>query len=238
MAKKRQSKKPRGSASATKKFELTQTMRDYLQSAFRITNQSKPITVTALSKAQAVAPASATAMVKKLTGLRLMTHLHYGAITLTEEGRRQALLAVRRHRLLECFLQKILRLDLDEVHDESHRLEPVISDLLEARIDETLGHPTHCPHGDPIPDANGVLRREKGFPITELKEGQRAQVLTVPGSNKNLLRYLLDLGIEPERRLTLVKREPFGGPLHLKIGRKSVFIGPEAAQTVYVNVAK
>ncbi|MBI3735150.1 metal-dependent transcriptional regulator [Candidatus Sumerlaeota bacterium] len=222
-----------------KPFELTHAMREYLQTAYRLEIKGNELTVTALADAQHVVPASATAMVKKLTSLGLMTHSHYGAVELTEEGRLHALLAVRRHRLLECFLVRVMRYGLDEVHDESENLEPVISDRFERKIDEVLGYPARCPHGDPIPDLNGTIRDGNlGFPLSELEEGRNATILRVPGSKPQLLRYLLDLGIEPEKPVQLVKREPFGGPLHLKLGRKTILLGPEAAQSVYVTKAE
>lgn len=234
MAQTKKTKSQEGGA----KFELTHTMREYLQSAYRLSVGDSPLSVTSLSKIQSVAPASATAMVKKLTRHGLMTHTHYGTIALTEEGKRQALLAIRRHRLLECFLVRVLRYRLDEVHDESHHLEPAVSDLFEKKMDEVLGHPKRCPHGDPIPDLNGLINADPGFPLMELEEGKSAMILRVPGSKHDLLRYLIDLGIEPERPVCLLKREPFGGPLHLKLGRRTVMIGPEAAERVYVTYAE
>ncbi len=217
-------------------LNLTHAMREYLQTAYRLGAAFTPVTVTSLAEAQDVAPASATAMVKKLTGAGLLTHLHYGTISLTEAGTQQALLAIRRHRLLECFLVQMLHYKLEEVHEESHRLEPVISDLFEEKIDSALGHPRRCPHGDPIPDRHGIIRDpDLGFPLTDLEEGARALVLRVPGSHASLLRYLLDLGIQPEQPIELLKREPFGGPLHIKLGRKTVLLGPEAANSVYVT---
>lgn len=210
-------------------------MREYLKAAHRLGPSGQPITVTALADAQGVAPASATAMVKKLARMGFMNHAHYGSIELTDDGRKQALLAIRRHRLLECFLVRMLHLSIHEVHDESHRLEPAISDLIERKMDEALGRPTRCPHGDPIPDANGnIVDPEMGRPLSELREGDLARVLRVPGSKTDLLRYLTELGIEPEKEIQLVKREPFGGPLHLRLGRRTVMLGPEAAESVFV----
>lgn len=211
-------------------------MRDYLQSAYRLSLSQTAVTVTSLAEVQGVTPAAATAMVKKLAALGLFDHAHYGDVRLTAEGVRQALLAIRRHRLLECFLVRMLGLNLDEVHEESDRLEPAISDRLERKIDEALGHPTRCPHGDPIPDPDGEIRDgDLGFPLSDLNEGDTATVLRVPGSKPALLRYLVELGIEPEKEIRLVKREPFGGPLQLKLGRKTLHLGPEAAQSVHVH---
>lgn len=225
--------KPKASGAKPK---ITQAMREYLKAAHRLSDKADALTVTSLAEARHVAPASATAMVKKLTGLGFLDHDHYGGIALTPMGVRQALLAIRRHRLLECFLVRMLHFGMDEVHDESELLEPAISDRMEARIDEVLGHPKRCPHGDPIPDINGIMSDDdKAIPLSELEEAQGATVLRVPGSQPELLRYLVSLGVEPERSIVLLKREPFGGPLHLKLGRKTILLGPEAAQTVFVN---
>jgi DtxR family transcriptional regulator, Mn-dependent transcriptional regulator len=112
------------------------------------------VTITALAKAQGVSPASASAMVKKLAALELLESAPYRGCTLTPAGERVALEVIRHHRLLELYLAETLGLSMDAVHDEADRLEHVISEELEARIDRALGFPTHDPHGDPIPDAN------------------------------------------------------------------------------------
>jgi DtxR family Mn-dependent transcriptional regulator len=93
-------------------------------------------------------------MVKKLDGLGLVEHVPYRGVELTQAGRRVALEVLRHHRLLELYLAETLGLHVDDVHAEADRLEHVISEELEARIDRALGYPTHDPHGDPIPDAN------------------------------------------------------------------------------------
>jgi DtxR family transcriptional regulator, Mn-dependent transcriptional regulator len=92
-------------------------------------------------------------MVKKLAALGLALHQPYRGVTLTTAGEKVALEVIRHHRLLELYLAETLGLDVDDVHDEAERLEHVISEELEARIDRVLGYPTHDPHGDPIPDA-------------------------------------------------------------------------------------
>jgi DtxR family Mn-dependent transcriptional regulator len=101
-----------------------------------------------------VSPASASAMVKKLAALGLVSHAPYRGVSLTPAGEQVALEVIRHHRLLELYLAETLGIDVDEVHDEADRLEHALSEELEARIDEALGFPTHDPHGDPIPDAN------------------------------------------------------------------------------------
>ncbi len=133
---------------------LTDAIQDYLREIYKLGTESGRVSVTALAKRLAVSPASVSAMVKKLAALELAVHEPYRGVTLTPAGERVALEVIRHHRLLELYLAKTLGVHVDEVHDEAERLEHVLSEELEQRIDRALGYPTHDPHGDPIPDAN------------------------------------------------------------------------------------
>jgi DtxR family transcriptional regulator, Mn-dependent transcriptional regulator len=133
---------------------LTDAIQDYLREIYKLGADGGRVSVTALAKQQRVSPASASAMVKKLAALDLAVHQPYRGITLTPAGEQVAIEVIRHHRLLELYLAETLGVDVDEVHDEAERLEHVLSEELEARIDKALGFPTHDPHGDPIPDAN------------------------------------------------------------------------------------
>ena len=133
---------------------LTDAIQDYLREIYKLGTDDSRVSVTALAKQQGVSPASASAMVKKLAALRLAVHEPYRGITLTADGEKVALEVIRHHRLLELYLAETLGLHVDDVHAEADRLEHVISEELEARIDQALGYPTHDPHGDPIPDAD------------------------------------------------------------------------------------
>jgi DtxR family transcriptional regulator, Mn-dependent transcriptional regulator len=135
------------------KVPLTDAIQDYLKEIYKLQSESGRASVSALAKRQGVSPASASAMVKKLAALQLADHQPYGGVALTSSGERVALEIIRHHRLLELYLAETLGVHVDDVHDEADRLEHVISEELEARIDSALGFPTHDPHGDPIPDA-------------------------------------------------------------------------------------
>ena len=136
------------------KTTLSEAIQDYLRQIFVLGQGSGRVTTSALARSQGVAPASATAMVKKLAALGLVEHAPYRGVSLTEDGVRVAVEVTRHHRLLELYLAETLGIAVDDVHAEADRLEHVISEELEARIDQALGYPTHDPHGDPIPDAN------------------------------------------------------------------------------------
>jgi DtxR family transcriptional regulator, Mn-dependent transcriptional regulator len=132
---------------------LTDAIQDYLKEIYKLQEGGGRVSVTALAREQHVAPGSASEMVKKLAALELVDHEPYRGVRLTEAGERVALEVIRHHRLLELYLAETLGLDVDDVHAEADRLEHVISEELEARIDRALGFPTHDPHGDPIPNA-------------------------------------------------------------------------------------
>jgi DtxR family Mn-dependent transcriptional regulator len=133
---------------------LSDSIQDYLRQILVLSEDGARVSTTALARSQGVAPASASAMVKKLAVLGLVEHAPYRGVALTEAGERVAVEVTRHHRLLELYLAQTLGIDVDQVHDEADRLEHVISEELEARIDQALGYPTHDPHGDPIPDAD------------------------------------------------------------------------------------
>jgi DtxR family Mn-dependent transcriptional regulator len=133
---------------------ISEAIQDYLKSIYTLQATEGRVTIGSLAKRQSVSPASASAMVKKLAALELLEHETYRGARLTPAGERVAVEVIRHHRLLELYLAKTLGLHVDDVHDEADRLEHVISEELEARIDKALGFPTHDPHGDPIPDAD------------------------------------------------------------------------------------
>ena len=139
----------------------SESVQDYLKTIWKLERESRA-TISALAAELAVTPASATAMVKKLAAMGLVEHERYRGVRLTPAGERIALEVVRHHRLLELYLMKALGLGWDQVHAEAERLEHYLSEEVESRIDAALGHPTHDPHGDPIPTAELELLTEEG----------------------------------------------------------------------------
>src|SRR4051794_38194710 len=129
---------------------VSESAQDYLKAIWKL-DRAGDMSTTALAESLGVAPASATAMLKKLGTVGLVVHERYRGATLTPAGERMALEVVRHHRLLELYLMQALGLSWDQVHEEAEKLEHHLSDELEARIDQALGYPTRDPHGDPIP---------------------------------------------------------------------------------------
>jgi DtxR family Mn-dependent transcriptional regulator len=184
--------------------ELSEAIQDYLKEIYKLGAEGERATTTAIAGRLGVAPSSATAMLKKLAALGLVEHAPYHGAELTREGELIALEVIRHHRLLEQYLAETLGLSIDLVHAEADRLEHVISEELERKIDEALGFPTHDPHGDPIPNADlevaaGATLRS----LAELAPGEEATVRRIPDGDAEVLRQLAGLDLVPGRRVRM-----------------------------------
>lgn len=169
---------------------------DYLKTVYAHTEwQDAPITPSVLAAKLGIAPSSVTEMVKKLAAAGLVSHVPYGAVRLTEAGETRALGMVRRHRLIETWLVQEFGYGWDEVHDEAEVLEHTISDRLLEGIDARLGRPRFDPHGDAIPDADGVVHREPFVLLADAPIGHTGRVLRVSDRDPALLRALESHGL-------------------------------------------
>ncbi|QEO14732.1 metal-dependent transcriptional regulator [Agromyces intestinalis] len=171
---------------------------DYLKTVYAHTEwQPDPITPSVLASKLGVAPSSVTEMVKKMAAQGLVSHAPYRAVRLTDEGRRQALAVVRRHRLVETWLVREMGYAWDEVHDEAEVLEHALSDRLLEAIDARLGRPRVDPHGDPIPHRDGTVSREPFVLLAEAEPGHLGRVIRISDRDGAVLRELDVAGIGP-----------------------------------------
>lgn len=214
--------------------DLSEALQDYLREIYKLQGDGGRVKTTTLARRMGVKPPSATAMVKKLATQGLADHQPYRGVRLTPRGELLALEMLRHHRLLELYLARTLELGLDAVHAEADRLEHVLSEDLEERIDKALGSPTLDPHGDPIPDATLRILRPETRRLTELLPGDRATVQGIPDGDGELVSYLSDLGLVPGQPVELVRAEPLGGPLTVRAGRR-VAISRELADEIRVS---
>ena len=190
---------------------VTRAMEDYLKALFELGEHDvKP---RALAAAVGVAPASVTGMLDKLASLKLVRYRKYHGASLTPAGRAIALETLRHHRLLETYLTQALGYGWHEVHDEAERLEHVISEDFEERVDALLGRPTHDPHGDPIPQRDGSVPDSPGVPLTELDAGDPARITRITNQDADVLAYLAEHGLVPGAAVRVVARAPFDGPV-------------------------
>jgi DtxR family transcriptional regulator, Mn-dependent transcriptional regulator len=186
---------------------------DYAKAIYALQRREGPVTTNALAERLGVTPGSVSGMLKRLDGLGLVAHVPYRGVELTAAGERVALEILRHHRLLELYLAESLGVPWDRVHDEAEVLEHHISEELEALIAAKLGHPTHDPHGDPIPTADLEIEEADTVAIEALQPGQRGRFVRVSDADPAMLRYLSERGIAPGDRFEIVDRQPFGGPV-------------------------
>ncbi|MBN9238374.1 MAG: transcriptional regulator [Micrococcales bacterium 70-64] len=183
---------------------MNSVVEDYLKVIYSHTEwQSTPITTGALAARLGLAASSVTEMVKKLVAQDLVVHEPYGAVELTKEGTALALRMLRRHRLIETWLVEAIGYRWDEVHDEAEVLEHAMSDKLLDAIDAQLGHPVRDPHGDPIPGADGTVRRPAARLLLEVDGGT---VVRISDRDPLLLRHLEAEGIAVDSVITPAQR--------------------------------
>src|SRR3954463_3366031 len=202
---------------------ISAAVEDYAKAIYALqTAAGGPVSNNALAERLGVSAASASAMVKKLDGLGLVSHVPYRGVELTTEGRRVALEVLRHHRLLELYLAQSLGVPWDRVHDEAEVLEHHISEELEDLIANALGNPTHDPHGDPIPTRELEMIEEPCATLDSLEPGQRGRLTRISDHDPEMLRYLAERGIAPGDDFEIVDKQPFGGPLFVRFGTGEV----------------
>ncbi|GCE28175.1 transcriptional regulator [Dictyobacter alpinus] len=199
--------------------ELAPRISDCLKLIYTLQEQGQKVSTSVVSERLGVSDATATMLFKDFAAAGWVEHMPYRGVRLTPEGAQKAIEVIRHHRLLELYLARELGYSWDKVHAEADKLEHVISEEFEEKLDALLGYPTVDPHGDPIPSKDGVMVVRQGIKLSELPVGQSAQVVRVSDQDPEKLCYLGQLGLYPESFLHLLSRAPFGGPLHVRVGQ-------------------
>jgi DtxR family transcriptional regulator, Mn-dependent transcriptional regulator len=217
----------------------SEAIEDYAKAIYALQRRAAGaggVSTNDLAERLGVTPASVSAMLKKLSERGLAVHERYKGVVLTAEGERVALEVLRHHRLLELYLAEHLGVPWDRVHEEAEALEHVISEDLEARIAAKLGHPTHDPHGDPIPDADLVMEEGETQRLADLEPGARGRFVRVSDSDPAMLRYLSERGVRLGDAFAVVDRQPFGGPLTVRFGGAEHVLGGGLAAAMRVEL--
>ena len=198
--------------------DLTTVAQDYLKVIWTIQEWSlEKVSTKMLAERIGVSASTASESIRKLADQGLVDHEKYGAVTLTDAGRRAALAMVRRHRLMETFLVNELGYSWDEVHDEAEVLEHAVSDRMLDRIDAKLGHPTRDPHGDPIPAADGQVPTPPARQLSVCHDGDAGTVARISDADPEMLRYFDSVGISLDSRLRVLARRDFAGMISVAI---------------------
>ena len=218
----------------------TSTVEDYLKHIL-LEQQSDPealVTMGQVATALKVSPGSVTAMVKTLADSGLVTYEPYSGVRLTPPGRQLAAHVLRRHRLIELFLVKVMGIDWTEVHTEAEELEHAVSERLVERMDEMLGYPSADPHGDPIPDAHGVIPETVRPSLLACELGERVRVARVADQSREFLQLLERRQLKPGSCLTVERRDEAADTVELRRdGGAELSLGFRAASKIFVEPA-
>ncbi len=185
---------------------LSRSVEDYLKAIYSLCESRGVAGTSSIAEALEIQPASVTGMVKRLAAAGYLEHVRYRGVRLTEEGNREALRILRRHRILETYLTEALGYRWEEVHHEADRLEHAASDTLIEHMAAALEHPSHDPHGAPIPTSSGEVETTDSFTLAELAPGDHAQVRAVRDDDRADLRAAASAGLLPGTRLVVLER--------------------------------
>lgn len=214
-------------------------MRHYLAEIYRLHDRGETqgayVSTSAVAELLDVSAPAVNRMINKLGELGMLLHEPYKGIALTPAGQQEALKELRRHRITEVFLVKVMGFGWHEVHQEAHDMSLYLSEALTARMDAMSGCPTYCPHGEPIPTADGVIAQLDDMLLTDAPENQALYVTRVRTREPDRLEYLAALGLIPGAPLTLIHRAPFNGPMQLKLKEEYRIIGHNLAELIKVQ---
>lgn len=211
------------------------SVEDYLKAIYSLGRAGGRVSTTELAERLGFAPSSASAMISRLSEAGLLDRVPYAGVILTEEGERQALRVIRRHRLLEAFLVSSLDLPWDEVHVYAEQLEHAASDELIDVIAAKLGDPSVDPHGDPIPTRELTIDEGATAKLAQLPPDERAVLVRVSDSDAELLRHLAELKIGIGDEVEMVGRQPFDGLFEVRIAGRTHQLSLVLAEAIQVR---
>lgn len=213
----------------------TPAMKRYAAEIYRLQQDYVYVGLSELSESVGASLQATSRMVGRMKEMRYLEHEPYRGVRLTPAGEIVAMPALRRHRLVEVFLVKVMKFGWDEAHDLSDKFEQGINDFIEDRIDEILGHPTRCPHGEPIPSKEGIMPAMADASLTGVQPVTRCRISRVRTHDPEKLRYFADLGLIPGVEFEYRARSPFNGPIRILTGREEHVLGHDLAAALYVE---
>ena len=217
---------------------VSPAMRRYAAEIYRLQQDHDQVSLSLLSSHIESSAQAISTMVKRLNKNGYLVHEPYRGVRLTSAGEKIAMPALRRHRLTEVFLVKVMNYDWASAHELSDVFERGVNDEIEDRMDELAGHPTRCPHGEPIPSKDGVMPAVVDLPLADVPSGSDCVVSRVRTHNMEELHYIAELGLVPGTPFHLLSCAPFKGPLRLQMKPQDHIIGYELSRSIWVEVKK
>jgi DtxR family transcriptional regulator, Mn-dependent transcriptional regulator len=216
-------------------MEPSAAMREYLAEIYRLQEDNPTVSTTNLAERLDVSAPAVPRMLKRLKNAGYVKHVPYQGVELTELGREEALQEIRRHRILEVFLVNVMGFEWDEVHEHADALGAGLTEPIAERMAEMAGEPQRCPHGEPIPFADGRLPEINDTCIMNLNVGHKGTFSRVRTHEPEKLKYFASLGVRPGVQFEIVGRAPFNGPMRLRIDRDDIVLGVELTQSLWVT---
>lgn len=217
-------------------MKYSSSKENYIKAIFHLQEANGIVTTNELAASLHTKPASVTDMLKKLKTQKILLYEKYKGFKLTNEGKKVALLIVRKHRLWEYFLVKKLQFGWDEVHEIAEELEHISSKKLVDRLDEFLEFPTTDPHGDPIPDSNGKITIAKQVDLLSLPMNKMAEVSSIGDQSPEMLDLLNHKSIQLGSRLEVKKKFAFDNSIELKLkGQTPITVSEHVAKNIFVK---
>jgi DtxR family transcriptional regulator, Mn-dependent transcriptional regulator len=214
----------------------TATLEEYLETIYKLSLQGV-VRPTQIAEAMGVSGPTVTATLGRLATQGLVTRSGTDVV-LTEDGLARSLDIVRRHRIAETFLVDVLGLEWEVAHEEACAWEHALSPRVLEALERYLDNPEVCPHGHPIPSADGSVAAVGGVALSEVGAGSSAVVLRVAEENEGVLGYVGSLGLRPGARVSVTDVAPFGGPLTVDVAGRRTAIARDVARLVTVEVAE
>ena len=214
---------------------VSATIEKYLENIYRLEQEDGIARTAKIAGRVGVSLGTVTNTIETLERKHLVTHKPYHGVKLTEAGRRHALDVIRRHRLSERLLTDLLKMEWSQVHDYASQLEHALPDDVLQSLDAALGHPTRCPHGNPVPAPNGTLPVEHSQPLNTLAPGQSGTILKIGEERRDYLEYIEALHLLPGMRIQILKKEPFDGPITIHVRGNTHTLGQNIAAIIHVQ---
>jgi len=196
------------------------TEENYLKALFNIANETGEVNVAVLSKRLDIKMPTVTSMMKKLSGKKLVHYESYKPLHLTEKGKKEAGLIIRKHRLIEMFLVDKMKLGWEDVHDIAEQIEHIQSSVFFEKMDELLGYPKVDPHGSPIPDKNGKVVWKEYNKLSDCKVGETVKLAAVINTSSDFLKFLNTREMRLGLKIKIKSIEPFDKSIIISYGKR------------------
>ncbi len=218
---------------------MTFSEENYLKIIYHLSHEENmEVTTNAIAEAMQTKASSVTDMLKKLHEKGWVEHKRYQGVSLTEEGKKNALFVIRKHRLWEVFLAEKLHFSWEEIHEIAEQLEHIQSDKLIEKLDKFLLYPEKDPHGDPIPDKFGNVPQFKSELLSLLKKGESGHCVGVKNTSREFLQYLNKIEISIGKEIKVLDIQPFDNSLEIQLDGKIFNISSIIAENIYVKKNK